>query len=382
MSFAAQTTVAVVLPPREGFGPRRARGIGLTVRHHARATSGHRSVMFGGRQFGPVFLDVSFRLIKPPFFFPGPAQTRYAICLYIALRRLRPVLIEVHAEPAIALWLQRRFPTVPVFLLLHDEPATHRLTRTPARRTELFNRLARVAMVSEWLRDRYLEGVDPPSHMPAVVPPCVDIASLPASVNGLDASGIPLSKRRTRLILFVGRLVPEKGADLFVYACNTALASLPGWRAEIIGAAEHNVSSRETPFIRLLKAAAEPAGISLMGYRDHPDVMAAMARAAIVVIPGSLPDPSGRIALEAMANGAAVICIPGGALTEIGGDVAVFTDPAGLAATICVLGSDPRRLAVLGQAGRHRAASFDLPRIGGLMDDLRAEIIKEWRRQP
>ena len=111
-------------------------------------------------------------------------------------------------------------------------------------------------------------------------------------------------------MLFVGRLIAEKGADQFVAACTTALASLPGWRAEIIGGAEHMVKSPETPFVRMLQATAEPAGISMMGYRDHPDVMAAMARAAIVVIPSRAPEPSGRMALEAMANGAAVICFP------------------------------------------------------------------------
>jgi UDP-glucose:(glucosyl)LPS alpha-1,2-glucosyltransferase len=378
MSSAAPATIAVVLPPGEGFGPRRARGIGLTIRHHALATATHRTVVFGGRQGGPVFLDVTIRLVKPPFFLPGSSRSRHTIGLLTPLRALRPKLIEVHADPLIALRLQRMFPAIPVVLVLHDEPSASRLTRTPARRGMLFSRLARVVMVSEWLRDRYLEGVMHPSRVPVVVPPCVDLANLPASANGLDVAGVPLAKRRTRLVLFVGRLVEEKGADLFVAACITALASLPGWRAEIIGAAEHKVKSADTPFISVLQATAEAASISMMGYRDHPDVMAAMARAAIVVIPSRTPEPSGRTALEAMANGAAVICCPGGALTEIGGDAAIFTEAPELANAIRLLGSDPRRLAVLGEAGRQRAAQFDLPRIGRLVDALRAQIIAEW----
>jgi UDP-glucose:(glucosyl)LPS alpha-1,2-glucosyltransferase len=374
MSSAAPTTVAVVLPPLEGFGPRRARGIGLSVRHHALATSGHRSVVFGGPQEGPVFLDVTFRLVNTASI-PGLVRIPYVIGLRRALRRLRPVMIEVHADPAIALWMRRLFPSIPVALVLYEEPAAHRLTRTPARRSRLFGRLARVMMVSEWLRDRYLEGIAPPERAPVVVPPCVDLGRLPVSGSGLDARGIDLAKRRTRLVLFVGRLIAEKGADRFVAACTSALASLPGWRAEIIGASEHIANSPDTPFIRLLKASAEPAGISMMGYRDHPDVMAAMARAAIVVIPGLAPDPSGRTALEAMANGAAVICVSGGALTEIGDGAAVFVDPAELAATIRALGSDPRRIAELGVSGRQRAALFDLPKIGRLVDELRARIV-------
>ena len=378
MSAAVPPTIAVILPPREGFGPRRARGIGLTVRQLARATSGFRTVVFGGRQTGPVFLDVTFRLVKPPIYVPGPFRARYALALLYPLRILRPTLIEVHADPLVALWLQRAFPTVPVVLIMHDVPASSRLTRTPARRAILFNRLARVVTVSEWLRDRYLEGVTPaPERMPAVVPPSVDFASLQPPANPVDAVGTPQAKRRIRLMLFAGRLIAEKGADLFVTACTSALAALPGWRAEIIGGAEHRVKSPETPFVRLLQATAEPASISMMGYRDHPDVMAAMARAAIVVIPSRDPEPGGRMALEAMANGAAVICSPGGALAEIGGDAVIYADADGLAEAIRSLGADPKRLAALAEAGRQRAARYDLPRIGGEVDALRAQIIAE-----
>lgn len=380
MSVAGPPTIAVVLPPREGFGPRRARGIGLTVRQHSLATSGHRTVVYGGRQSGPVFLDVTFRLVRPPLLAPASIRARHALGLLRPLRLLRPTLIEVHAEPRVALWLQRTFPGVPVVLVLHDEPSASRLTRTPSGRTRLFNRLARVVTVSEWLRDRYLEGITPPERMPVVVPPAVDLSVLPQSVNGLEAAGIAPARRRTRVVLFVGRLIEDKGADQFIAACTLALPSLPGWRAEIIGAAEHTVKSAETTFVRMLQATAEPASIAMMGYRDHPDVMAAMARAAIVVVPSRSPEPSGRVVLEAMANGAAVICSRGGALAEIGGDIAIYTDPAQpveIAAAIVSLGGDPRRLAALGEAGRKRAEQFDLPRIGRLVDNLRLQIIAE-----
>jgi UDP-glucose:(glucosyl)LPS alpha-1,2-glucosyltransferase len=380
MSAAGPPTIAVILPPHEGFGPRRARGIGLTVRQHSLATTGHRTAVYGGRQSGPVFLDVTFRLVKPPLLAPVIGRARYTMGLLLQLRRLRPVLIEVHADPRIALWLQHVFPTVPVVLILHDVPGANRLTRLPAPRARLFSRLARVVMVSEWLRDRYLEGIAPPERMPVVVPPAVDLNSLPQSVNGLESVGIAQAKRRTRVVLFVGRLIADKGVDQFIAACTTALPSLPGWRAEIIGAAEHTVKSPETTFVRMIRATAEPASISLMGYRDHPDVMAAMARAAIVVVPSRTPEPTGRVVLEAMGNGAAVICSPDGAFAEIGGDIVIYADPGRpdeIAAAIVALGGDPKRLAALGEAGRKRAAQFDQPKIGRLVDNLRAQIIAE-----
>jgi UDP-glucose:(glucosyl)LPS alpha-1,2-glucosyltransferase len=82
--------------------------------------------------------------------------------------------------------------------------------------------------------------------------------------------------------------------------------------------------------------------------------------------------------MEAMANGAAVVCSPGGAMAEIGGDAVIYADAAGLAAAIRTLGTDPRRLATLGEAARQRAAQYDLVKIGRLVDALRARIIAEW----
>ncbi len=378
MSAAATPTIAIVLPPREGFGPRRARGIGLTVRHHALATDRARTVVFGTRQFGPVFGDVDFRLAHVLAFIPGPVLIRYTIGLLYALRRLRPSIVEVHGAPLIALWLQRLFPTVPVVLFLHDLPDAHRLTRLPAQRATLLARTAKIVTQSDWLRDRFMTGVDAPARRPVVIPPCVDLASLPVSGLGLDATDLPMARRRTRLVLFAGRLIPEKGPSEFVSACIAALPRLPGWRAEIVGAPEHAVKSPETAFSQLIAAIAEPASIALMGYRDHPDLMAAMARAAIVAIPTRAPEPTARVALEAMANGAAVICPREGAFPEIVGEAAVYADPADPATfsdAIRLLGSDPRRLARLGEAGRAQAARFDLPRIGEQLDRMRADVL-------
>ena len=371
MSDAALPTVAVVLPPRAGFGPRRASAIGLTVRDHALGTPGYRTVVYGSPQSGPVFPNIVFQPVKPPFFMPWPLWAGQAIGLSRALRRQPPALIEVHDEPRMALWLQRLFPAIPVVLFLYDNPFGGRLPNTPKQRQRLLGGVARVVTVSAWVRDRVMEGVAAPARTPVVVAPCVDLASLPLSGSGAGSAGRPISQRRARLVLFAGRLVPEKGPDLFIAACTLVLPRLPGWRAEIIGAAENKVKSPETPFTRLLRATADPAGIALLGYRDHPDVMIAMSRAGIVVMPGRVPESSGRVALEAMANGAVVICPNEGGLPEITGDAALHAAPAETAAAIRALVEDPKRLTALAQAGRERAALFDVRVIGRWLETVR-----------
>ncbi len=117
--------------------------------------------------------------------------------------------------------------------------------------------------------------------------------------------------------------------------------------AEIIGADRFSFDSPDTGFVRMIRAAAEGANVRMLGYRDHPEVLAAMARAAIVVVPSRWPEPFGLVALEALASGAALICSPRGGLPEVAGDAAIYADPdrpAEIAAAIRALaGDEPTR---------------------------------------
>lgn len=347
---APDPTVAVILPPNEGFGPGRSGAIGLLA-HRLAHVPGFRTVIFGGRQDGAAYSDVAFRSVPPIGWGFGSVNLRYVAALILPLRRLRPALVEVHNRIGIARLLARLLPRTPVVLVLHNDPQGMRGGQSVRERARLLSELAGVVTVSPYLRTRLLDGVPAPPREPTVLPNCLDRASLPKP------------EPREKLILFVGRLVAEKGPDAFVAACAAALPDLPGWRAEMIGADRSRVDSPDTPFVQHLRAAAKAAGVAMPGYRDHPQVLAAMRRAAIVVVPSRWAEPFGLVALEAMACGAALVCSPRGGLPDVAGDAALYADPdrpADLAAALRSLGSDAARRQTLAEAGVTRAAAFDL----------------------
>jgi UDP-glucose:(glucosyl)LPS alpha-1,2-glucosyltransferase len=362
---AALPKVAVVLPPREGFGRGRTGAIGLLVRRLAQ-TPGFQTVVFGGRQDGAVFPGIDFRPVSPTLWRLGNTNVRYAAAVASVLKDLKPALIEVHNRPEIALTLAAALPSIPVTLTLHNDPQGMRDAATPAERTVMLRRLARVITSSNYLRQRLLDGIEPPSRHPVVLPNCLDLAELPPP------------RKRERLILFAGRVVADKGPDAFVSACAAALPHLPGWGAEIIGADRFSVDSPDTGFVLMIRAAAEGANVRMLGYRDHPEVLAAMARAAIVVVPSRWPEPFGLVALEALASGAALICAPRGGLREVAGDAALYADPdrpGEIATAIRALAGDASRRAALAEAGRQRAQRFDVPVIAARLAALRADIL-------
>ena len=339
--------VAIVLPPREGFSPIDAGAVALQVRLLATPND----VVVGARATDAPFGGARF-VAAAPSRWPGGSLGRYARGVAAALGPLRPSRIEVHNRPLVAAMLARRFPSVPVALHLHNDPQGMRGAATPADRARLGRRIA-VAAVSAHLASRWSEGLGP-SEAPAVLPNALALAALPAPLP--DAARAPL-------VLFAGRLVHDKGADLFVDALAQVLTLLPGWQARMIGADRFSADSPETPFTRALAPRARAASIALDGFLPQPALLAAMARAAIVVVPSRWAEPFGMVALEALASGAALVATGRGGLAEVAGDAAWFVPPgdaAAIADAVLTLARDPARRAALAAAGRARAARFDV----------------------
>lgn len=363
--------VAVILPPREGFGPQSAGAIALLQARLARPGSAPDSpfavTVLGGRQAGPVFPQ-PFLAAREPWWVLG-SDARYAAGLRRVLRPLSPALIEIHNRPDLARRLARWFPPRRIMLFLHNDPRGMRGAKTAGERARLSARLGAVVCVSAFLARCWTEGTTG-LHAPQVLPNCLDLAQLPPGVA---------PAQRARRIVFAGRVVADKGADSFVAACAMALPLLPGWEAVMIGADRFRPDSPETPFTETLRPRAEAAGISLLGYRDHESVMTELSRAAIAVVPSRWQEPFGLAALEAMANGAALIATRQGGLAELTEDVSVpitAEDPAGIAQAMIDLARDPERRASLSQAGLDRARAYDLPAARRRLDQLRMELLR------
>ncbi len=351
--------VAVVLPPKEGFTPGAVGAIGLLVERLVRA--GARGTVLGRPNGGPTFPGIPFEPVRPGWGVSRAA--RYASGVAHAVRRLRPGLIEVHNWPEIALRLCRLGR--PVTLILNNDPQHMRAARSPLDRAALLGRLAGTATSSEWLRQQLLQNTPPPARCPVVLPNCIDIPP-------------PPPPEREPLILFAGRMVADKGADVFVQACAETLPQLPGWRAEMIGADRFRPDSPETPFLRSLRPRAASAGIALRGHQPNAAVVEAMRRAAIVVVPSRWAEPFGLVALEAMANGAALVCAPSGGLPEVAGEAALYADPArpgATAAAILALARDAPRRTALAAAARARAETFGAPAAARRLLEFRAEVL-------
>lgn len=317
----------------------------------------------------PAFANVAYCRVRPCWR-AWRKTARYVGGVLQHLQDHPATLIEVHNRPEIALALATALPQASVSLFLHNDPQAMRQARSPAERTRLINALAGVLPVSAYLRDRLLQGLpDHPAGRVRVMPNCLDLASLP-----------PRAVAREPCVLFAGRLVADKGADVFVDAWQQA--AKPGWQAQMIGADRFGPNSPETPFLRALRPRAARAGVALLGYQPHDVVLRAMANAAIVVVPSRWPEPFGLTALEAMASGAALIYAKTGALPEVAGPAGIGLErdnPGALAEALNRLIANPDLLASVAQTGLERARDFDLPQAAMRLEAYRQEVLHACR---
>lgn len=117
--------------------------------------------------------------------------------------------------------------------------------------------------------------------------------------------------RRTRDFLFVGRLVPEKGADIFLQALVLLQERSRNFTATVTGVGDRADA---------LKQMAQEAGLEEVVRFTGPMTGSALADLyrshRVTVVPSRWNEPFGIVALEAIACGCVVVGSSGGGLPE------------------------------------------------------------------
>lgn len=149
-------------------------------------------------------------------------------------------------------------------------------------------------------------------------------------------------------ILFAGDLSEDKGVDVLLSA-HAALAQAPPLVL---------VGRRCSPHLAL---AAK--NVVVLDPLPHDDLLAALRRSSVAVVPSITPETFGLAALEAMAVGRPVVASRTGGLGELvvdreTGVLVPPGDPDALGAALAALLADADLRARMGRSARERAAEF------------------------
>lgn len=138
--------------------------------------------------------------------------------------------------------------------------------------------------------------------------------------NGVEAPAVQCSPIRqdSEFIVMVGALAPWKGQDVFLQALSRLTGEFPSLRATIAGD-EIYVTEGHRGTRAALEALSHGLGLErtvcFKGWVD--DISALLQKASIVVHASKEPEPFGRVLIEAMAAGRAVVAARGGGVSEV-----------------------------------------------------------------
>ena len=139
---------------------------------------------------------------------------------------------------------------------------------------------------------------------------------------------------------FLGRLIPEKGPQIFLKAC--AILGFSDLKLQVIGAGP---SCSELQAL----AATHHLNVDFTGGLNAAGVARALQSLKVLVIPSIWHEPFGLVMLEGIAAGCHVVASAVGGLPEAGADLAIYVPPGDPRALACALsglleGPPPQRL--------------------------------------
>jgi glycosyltransferase involved in cell wall biosynthesis len=342
--------IAVVLPARETFTLQKSGAVALCARDFQRCSRFAERVDVLGA--GPCeYADVPYRRLEGWRRWWRRDRAAYAEAVAAAVQDY--ALIEVQNRPYMLPALRRRAAAGKLALHLHNDPQEMDGSRTIAERARIVEMCDAVYCVSDYIRGRFEQGVPGAGRKTVTV---LNGAPLPQEAPAKQA-----------IVAFTGRVSAIKGTVELARAF--AAAGLEGWRLVIAGGDPKGLLGAPGP------------GVEPRGQVSHGEAMALLASAEIAAVPSLWDDPCPRAAIEALAQGCALVTSRRGGLPEIAGDAALYVDPAdiaGFAAALRRLGEDVALRRDLQARARARAAAvLDIRVATGRLDAARARLMGE-----
>lgn len=265
-----------------------------------------------------------------------------------------PLVIHNTAGPIRS--ISRRYPKARICLYANNE-LFRTFTRHEARAT--VQRCYRVICVSHFIADQLSGKLGAPPPQLEVVHNGVDIDSF-RPFSRAEEAAVPI-------ILFVGRVVREKGVHLLVRAAVEAKRQGRAFRLRIVGSSGFSSDDALSEYEKELRAAAAPLTgmVEFIPFVDRRQIIDHYAAASIFVVPSDWDDPCPLTMGEGMASGIATIAARRGGIPELGGKAVLWFDPPEtdtLAAHLMDLIDQPAERLRWGRLARKQAETFSWDR--------------------
>ncbi|MFC5405530.1 glycosyltransferase family 4 protein [Cohnella soli] len=254
---------------------------------------------------------------------PAADKRRYIRLVRDRLVKFNPDVIQIENRPQWVPYLKKTFPNARVWLNLHSTTFVNPPYMNVSSRARYLGAADTIQVNSEFLKS-YIGNIVPGSAGKIKVNPLgVDVARFTgkSSPEGMRISAEWRRKKgwgRRPIVLYVGRLVPQKGIHYLLDAVPALVAQVPDVLVVIVGSARYG-SHRPTPYSRRLRrqAARWSKHVHFQPYVPHDQIPHWFVMADVAVVPSVGQEAFGLVNLEAMAAELPVVATKAGGMKEI-----------------------------------------------------------------
>jgi len=217
-------------------------------------------------------------------------------------------LIEIHNRPYLLKYLLHKTYHNPIILYYHNDPTKMKGSISIKEREDILKNVSGLVFVSKFLKEKFLKGIDTKSSKLYVIP------------NSLDMNKNASLEKKSKRILFVGRLVNEKGVHIYINAIKKIAKKYPDWEFLLIGNSGKRKkffqkNNFETAMIKQFQDIG--SNTKHLGFISNEEVLTIMENSQILVVPSIWDEPFGLTAIEGLANRMLVIANNVGGLKDI-----------------------------------------------------------------
>ncbi len=299
--------INILLPYKEKFDEKKASSVSITVRNNLLHTNYLNHIKIFGQN------------VKTPLFKDNFVGLKYSILSlksknkFLAHEMLKIIakdsdknqLIEIHNRPYLVDKIAKgnKFP---ISCFFHNNPLSMRGSKSIKDRENILNKCAAVFCVSQFIKNKFLEDIKE------------NFEKVHVLHNGVERKLTRFPKKKKE-VLFVGRLVPEKGVHFYVEAVKALAHKHSEWTFGLIGSFKLGDNKNRDFYSDTIIKKIRSVGTQALfyGFQDQKFVEEKMKSASIVIIPSVWEEPFGLVAAEAMSNGACIIASRVGGIPEI-----------------------------------------------------------------
>ena len=299
--------INILLPYKEKFDENKASSVSITVRNNLLHSNYLNQIkIFGQNVENPLFKDNFIGLKYSILSFKSKNKFLASKMIEIVAKDYdKKQLIEVHNRPYLIDQVAKG-NNFPISLFFHNDPQTMKGSKSVKDRENIIHKCSAIFCVSEYIKKKFLEGINQ------------NFQKVHVLHNGVERKLKRFPKKKKEVI-FVGRLVPEKGVDIYIDAIKPLVSKFTDWSFGLIGSSKLGSNTNQSNYSKDIINKFRKIGNQAIfyGFRDNLFVQEKMKDSSIIVIPSIWEEPFGLVAAEAMSNGVAIIASDVGGIPEI-----------------------------------------------------------------